>query len=152
MVRHLVMFTFRRTLPILTALSVFCVSLTASASLAQTTNMTLTWDALKTLVRTCAVQPYSYNAVGRKVFGKLESVCSHLRILDPQTVEFDHEGETYRGVIQESPHSDGGDLQDVVIVDAQGAPVLSAETVLAFNDPLLALTLGDSSGLLEKQR
>ena len=137
-------------LPVLTSLSLLAASAPVQAS-----SPIPTWLDLHRMVEHCAVEIVHPFVDGRSLDEPLTSTCSSLRKINDTTVEFDLHRALYRAVISESPLSDGGDLQDLAIYALpskadqapSATPVLEAQAILAFGDPILALALGQTDGI-----
>lgn len=100
------------------------------------------WSAATDLVQRCSVQPMRPDRnSGQKVAGPLRSTCSELKVVDQQ-IHFQLGETKYIAEVTLSPFADGDDLNDVVVTDDKGQFVGTRKSVLAFNDPLLALAGG----------
>jgi hypothetical protein len=97
---------------------------------------------LAALTLKCAVRPYSIDASGKKIYYPLESRCPELRPTSPRTALVYLERKTFYAELLESRDSDGGDLDDLFILDAYGHRVAMRHNVAAFDDILLALAGG----------
>lgn len=104
-----------------------------------------TWDELKTFVQGCAIQPTTRKANGRVELLPIVSICPHALTIHGSTARFRLKKVPYSAVLLESPYADDGDLNTLVIRDAQGNIVAQADHLPAFGDILLALAGGDDS-------
>jgi hypothetical protein len=95
------------------------------------------WAGLDTLASQCAVVPYAV-VDGTKVRGMARSQCANLSVKNNQ-LEFTVLGETFTAQVQDSADSDGGDLNDLQVTNAQGEVVVHASNVLAYGDVIQAL-------------
>jgi hypothetical protein len=94
-------------------------------------------------VMDCAVQPYHYDQ-GGKIFSKLKSVCADLQVSADQAT-FKLDGKVYRAQIFDSPQSDDGDLNDIIIKGEDGRVVQTLYYIVAFRDVILGLAGGDNN-------
>ncbi len=90
----------------------------------------------------CAIRPYSIGLNGKKTYSPLESRCPQLRITSSRTALIYLERQTYYAELLESRDSDGGDLDDLFILDSYGRRVAMRHNVAAFDDVLLSLAGG----------
>jgi hypothetical protein len=103
------------------------------------------WNDVRALVVQCAVRPYTVEN-GEKVFDDLRSKCAELQVQDSNAIfslSRDFNGERFVAVLEESPYSDGGDLDNLIIKDATGEVIARRENVPAFGDILVALAGGE---------
>lgn len=101
--------------------------------------------AIRTTLEQCLVRPYGYRKDGERVLGFYQSTCPGV-IRDGRTalVPLSAEENSERGWevrLLGSEYGDNGDLWDVAVWDEQGHLVLEAQRVLAFGDPLEALSI-----------
>ena len=99
---------------------------------------------LKKETKKCTVQIVSAanetqneNVVGYK------SLCSTLKILSDAEAQVFIDGQWFTATITESPESDGGDLDDLTIVDSKGSAVATKTNIAAYDNVLVAMA-GDS--------
>jgi hypothetical protein len=90
------------------------------------------WEQVHGLMQRCTIQ---------KTTGPLESNCAEVQVKGSQA-RFQLGNEWYLADIVESAESDGGDLNDVTVLDQNGATVAQRTNTLAFGDILLALAGG----------
>ncbi len=97
---------------------------------------------LQTLAIKCVVRTYSVNGDGKKVYTTLKNVCSQIVVSDPATAHVQLDNETFVVVIRESDDSDGGDLNNVLVYNANGQLVAQKLNVVAFDNILMGLSGG----------
>ena len=100
-------------------------------------------------VRQCAVVPVSYNANGGKTVHAMISHCPEVKVINPNLAMIEAAGRSFTAAITESPDSDGGDLYQLVITDNSDQDHLDVNNVLAFGDVLLAVLMGNATGVTE---
>jgi hypothetical protein len=100
----------------------------------------------------CAIHPYSIDLTGKKIYYPLQSRCPQLRITSPSTALIYLERQTYYAELLESRDSDGGDLDDLFILDAYGHRVAMRHNVAAFDDILLSLAGGREQEIPEVRK
>lgn len=101
-----------------------------------------TLEQLDHLARACVVRPYVVNASGRTEYLPLRSICREIEVVNPSKARVVLSGRVVTVVIAESDHADGGDLNDVTVVNDRGRVLARMTAIPAFNDVLLALTGG----------
>lgn len=102
-------------------------------------------ERISDLARQCVVQPYSFDANGKRAFLPLKSTCVELQgDSRAKKALIELGGIRYQAVIEESEDSDGGDLNDLSILDPSGRVVATRHNVAAFNNVFIALSGGDS--------
>lgn len=107
---------------------------------------------LAALTIKCAVHPFSVDATGKKIYYPLRSRCPQLRITSAKTALIYLERQTYYAELLESRDSDGGDLDDLFILDSYGRRVAMRHNVAAFDDILLSLAGGREEEIPEVRK
>jgi hypothetical protein len=107
------------------------------------TALGFSWESTQKLTLRCAVQPYSVTPGGRKILGALRSVCPAELKANSYRASFVIDGRAYVATLADSEQSDGGDLNDLTIEDADGRVVAQADMILAFGDVIFALSGAD---------
>lgn len=107
---------------------------------------------LAALTIKCAIHPYSINSAGQKIYYPLQSRCPQLRITSASTALIYLERQTFYAELLESRDSDGGDLDDLFILDSYGRRVAMRHNVAAFDDILLSLAGGREEEILEVRK
>lgn len=95
------------------------------------------WAGLDSLASQCAVIPYAI-IDGTKVQGVTRSQCANLAVKNNQ-LDFTVLGQPFTAQVQDSADSDGGDLNDLQVTNAQGEVIVQASNVLAYGDVIQAL-------------
>jgi hypothetical protein len=114
------------------------------------TNPLLLWE-IKELALRCVVQPYHLNHHGKKVLEPLTSVCSELQVY-ARGATLEIRNETLRATLRDAAHSDGGDLDDLLIYNTGGAKVAERRNVPSFNNIFVALAGGTTEFRLIRRR
>jgi len=125
-------------------LALFLASSSVQASSRQDSEARF-WADVKVLMQECAVQPYSVDHTGKKVYGALENVCNEIEVFET-SAKFVLNGRLYYAFLTESRFADEGDLNDLVVRDSRGEIVATRTNIPAFGDILLALA-GSDEGL-----
>ena len=97
------------------------------------------WDLTRHLVLNCAVQPVRTREDGRFESLPARSICPAELSVDGNIARFEVQKKSYTAVLTESEDSDGGDLNDLVIMNSKGRTVAREQNILAFGDILVAL-------------
>jgi hypothetical protein len=123
--------------PVTMALGFLTLSSFAQADVAKDISPAGFWDGLTSLASKCAVVPYAV-VNGTKIQGVARAQCSQF-ILNNDVLTFSVLGQTFTAQVQDSADSDGGDLNDLEVKDAQGNVILEETDVLAYRDVIQAL-------------
>lgn len=107
---------------------------------------------LATLTIRCAIHPYSIDLTGKKTYYPIESRCPQIRVTSPRTALIYLEHQTYYAELLESRDSDGGDLDDLFILDSYGRRVAMRHNVAAFDDVLLSIAGGREQEIPEVRK
>jgi hypothetical protein len=99
---------------------------------------------IKTQTKKCAVQIVSpaVNNDNEKVVG-YKSICAQLKIISQTEAQILIDGEWLTAKITESAESDGGDLDDLAITDANDRQLASKTNIAAYDSILVAMA-GDT--------
>ncbi len=134
---------------IFVVLSVLALNLVSTAHALETSFIESSFlKQVHAYVKTCAVQPYAYDRGGKKVMGYLRPVCDNLKV-QGSIATFVVYGHLYTATVHDSEYSDGGDLNDLVIRNQDGAVVAEVRNILSFGDVLLAMAGGDDNFAME---
>jgi len=117
--------------------------LTLQPAFASPSTPTSVWPEASALVQRCASQTICIRQDGSRLASPLKSVCPEL-VIDGTTARFTLHGKTYVANITESEDSDGGDLNDLTLSDADGNFAENHHNVLGFDDVLLTLLGGNA--------
>ncbi len=96
---------------------------------------------LESLALHCVVQPFRIDALGHEVRSALKSLCPEL-VQTPTGAVAKLDDQNYSVSWVESAASDDGDLDDLMVQDAQGRIVATRKNVAAFGSVFLAMTAG----------
>ncbi len=100
---------------------------------------------IKEQTKKCTVQVVSNPSASEeneKVLG-YKSLCSTLIIVSPIEAQVFIEGEWLTANITESAESDGGDLDDLTIINSKGQTIATKTNIAAYDNVLVAMA-GDS--------
>ena len=125
--------------------------LTTSSSFAQSNSVESRLPFIRNLVRTCAVQPYSYNVKSNnKVLHSLISHCPEVTVITPSQglpqAMIKVGGLKFLATMQESESSDG-DFFDITIREVGTTDSVKLGGVLAYADILLGILSGNTDGV-----
>jgi hypothetical protein len=101
--------------------------------------------AIRETLEQCLVRPFGIRSDGSRVFGHYQSSCAGVirdgraALVPLSATAGSDQGWEVRLIGSE--YSDGGDLCDVAVWDDKGHLVMESQRVLAFGDPLEALTI-----------
>ncbi|MBC7540520.1 MAG: hypothetical protein H7281_16975 [Bacteriovorax sp.] len=97
---------------------------------------------IKEETKKCAVQIISVSSESENVLN-FESECSSLKILSSNEAQILIDGQWLTARITESGESDGGDLDDLAILNSEGK-VLATKTNIPAYDSVVVAMAGDS--------
>jgi len=87
----------------------------------------------------CVAQPVKELQNGRRQAFPMVSRCSDLTLRSPQEAVLNFKGEVFTLVLNDSEESDGGDLNDLMILNSKSQVIFEIKGVLGFRDVLYAI-------------
>jgi hypothetical protein len=99
---------------------------------------------IKIQTKQCVVQIVSpvYESQNENVLG-YKSLCGSLVIISPLEAQINIDGRWYQAVIKDSDESDGGDINDLSIMNSRGV-VLATKTNIPAYDSVVVAMAGDN--------
>jgi hypothetical protein len=131
---------FTRSIRVALVVMVVLMVKTASAADVDASSSNSFWEKVRGLVQQCSVQTYTVEG-GQKVYGPLRSNCVELQV-GGSSARFELDGKWFEATIQDSPDSDGGDLNDVFVYlqgEEGGKAFAERHEIPAFGDILAGL-------------
>ena len=104
-------------------------------------------EDIKDQTKECVFQIIAKNTfLKNEVIVGYKSYCNTLLILSNKEAQIYVDNEWFTATISESEDSDGGDLNDLTVVNANGQVVIQKTNIASFNSVLAAMA-GDTSFL-----